>query len=100
VQFLLDRLGRLAYIQGVLSQLPRNTWHIRWSPCEYVSIVLEETGEREFLFLPEVVADDHRLGWVGKAEVDLLRRWCDILGGLGTLLLQDGQVERIIVVIS
>jgi hypothetical protein len=28
----------------------------------------------EFLFLPEVVTDDHRLGWVGKAEADLLRR--------------------------
>jgi hypothetical protein len=57
----------------VLSQLPWNTWHIRWGPCKYVSVVPEETGEREFLFLPEVVADDHRLGWVGKAEADLLR---------------------------
>jgi hypothetical protein len=32
----------------------------------------EETGEREFLFLPEVVTDDQHLGWVGKAETDLL----------------------------
>jgi hypothetical protein len=57
----------------VLSQLPRNTWHIRWGPCEYVSIVPEETSESEFLFLPKVVADDHRLGWGSKAEADLLR---------------------------
>jgi hypothetical protein len=56
----------------VLSQLPWNTWHIRWGPCEYVSIVPEEIGEREFLFLSEVVTDDHHLGWVGKAEADLL----------------------------
>jgi hypothetical protein len=67
-QLLLDRLGRLAYIQVVLSQLPWNTWYIRWGPCEYVSIVLKETSEREFLFLPEVVDDDHILGWLGKAE--------------------------------
>jgi hypothetical protein len=51
----------------VLSQLPWNTWHIQWGPCEYVSIVLEETGEREFLFLPEVVADDHH--WAGSARL-------------------------------
>jgi hypothetical protein len=57
----------------VLSQLPRNTWHIRRGPCEYVSIVPEETGEHEFLFLSEVVTDDHLLGWVDKAETDLLR---------------------------
>jgi hypothetical protein len=67
----------------LLSQLPGNTWHIRWGPCEYVSIVSEETGEREFLFLLEVVADDHRLGWVSNAEVDLLRHRCGIQGGLG-----------------
>jgi hypothetical protein len=52
----------------VISDLPWDTWHIRWGPCEYVSIVPEETGEREFLLVPKVVADDHRLGWVSKAE--------------------------------
>jgi hypothetical protein len=31
---------------------------------------------------PEVVTDDHRLGWVGKAETDLLRRWHGAEGGL------------------
>jgi hypothetical protein len=79
----------------VLSQLPWNTRHIRWGSCEYVSVVLEETGEREFLFLPEVVIDDHHLGWVGKAEADLLRRWCGIQGGLIALLLRDGEVGRV-----
>jgi hypothetical protein len=64
-------------------------------PCEYVSIVSKETGEREFLFLPEVVADDHHLGWVGKAEADLLRHWRSVQGNLDALLLRDGQVGRI-----
>jgi hypothetical protein len=90
VQLLLDRLGRLSYIQGVLSQLPRNTWNIRWGPCEFVNIVPEETGEREFLFLLEVVTDDNRLGWVGKAEADLLCQWHGIESGLSALLLRDG----------
>ena len=71
-KLLLDRLGHLAYIQGVLSQLPWNTRHIRWGPCEYVRVVPEETGEREFLFLPEVVTDDHHLLRVGQAEADPL----------------------------
>jgi hypothetical protein len=62
------------------------------SQLEYVSIVPEETGEREFLFLLKVITDDHRLGWVGKAEIDLLRRWRGVESGLGALLLRDGQV--------
>jgi hypothetical protein len=73
----------------------RHTWHIRWGPCEYVSIVPKETGEREFLFLPEFVTDHHRLGWVGKVVADLLRRWHGVQGGLGALLLRDGQVGRV-----
>jgi hypothetical protein len=62
--------------------------------CEYVNVVPEGTGEREFLFLPDVVTDDHRLGWVGKAKVDLLCCWRSIQGGLGALLLREGEVGR------
>jgi hypothetical protein len=91
---MLDSLDRLAYIQGVFNQLHWNTWHIRWARCEYVSVVSEETGEREFLFLPEVVTDKHPLGWVGMAEADLLHCWCGIQGGLNVLLLWDGEVGR------
>jgi hypothetical protein len=69
-------------------------WHIRWGPCEYVSVVPEETGEREFLFLPDVVTDDHRLRRVGKAEIDLLRHWPGIPGGVGALLFRDGVAGR------
>jgi hypothetical protein len=39
------------YIQTMLDQFPRHPWHIRWFPCEYVSVGPEETDEREFLFL-------------------------------------------------
>jgi hypothetical protein len=39
------------YIQTILDQFPRHPWHIRWFPCEYVSVSPEETDEREFLFL-------------------------------------------------
>jgi hypothetical protein len=71
-QLLLDRFGHLAYIQGVLSQLPGNTQHIRRGPCEYVRVIPKETGEREFLFLPELVTDHHCLLWAGEAKADLL----------------------------
>jgi hypothetical protein len=26
------------YIQTMLDQLPGHPWHIRWFPCEYVSV--------------------------------------------------------------
>jgi hypothetical protein len=39
--------------------------------------------------------DDHCLGWVGKVEADLLRRWHGVEGGLGVLLLRDGQVRLV-----
>jgi hypothetical protein len=39
------------YIQTMLDQFPEHPWHIRWFPCEYISVGLKETDEREFLFL-------------------------------------------------
>jgi hypothetical protein len=45
-------------LKSVLSLLPRDTGHIRWTPCEDVSVVPEEAGEREFLFGVEVGPDD------------------------------------------
>jgi hypothetical protein len=38
------------YIQTMLDQLPGHHWNIGWFPCEYVSVSLKETDEREFLF--------------------------------------------------
>jgi hypothetical protein len=56
----------------VLIQLPRDTGHVGRDPCEDVSIVPEETGEREFLFGVEVGPYDDFLGCVGQAKANLL----------------------------
>jgi hypothetical protein len=56
----------------MLSQLSRDPRHIGWTPCENVSVVSEETGEREFLFGVEVGPDENFLGCVGQAEANLL----------------------------
>jgi hypothetical protein len=42
----------------VLSQLPGDTGQVGRTPCEDVSVVPKETGEREFLFGVEVGSDD------------------------------------------
>jgi hypothetical protein len=39
------------YIQSMLDQFPGHPWHIRWFPCEYVSVSPKEADEREFLFI-------------------------------------------------
>jgi hypothetical protein len=71
-ELLLDRLCDLVDFKFVLSQLPGDTRHVGWTPCEDVSIVPEEAGEREFLFWVEVGPDDDFLGCVGQAEANLL----------------------------
>ena len=48
-QPLLDGPCLFVEIQGVLSLLPRNAWHVSWLPCKDVPIGVEEGGEREFL---------------------------------------------------
>jgi hypothetical protein len=59
----------------VLNQLPGDTGHVGRAPCKDVSVVPEETGEREFLFGVEVVPNDDFLGRVGQAKADLLDGW-------------------------
>jgi hypothetical protein len=71
-ELLLDRSCGLVDFKFVLSQLPGDTRHIGWTPCENVSVVPDETGEREFLFGVEVGPDDDFLGCVGQAEANLL----------------------------
>jgi hypothetical protein len=39
------------YIQTMLNQFRGHPWHVRWFPCEYISVSLKETDEHEFLFL-------------------------------------------------
>jgi hypothetical protein len=56
----------------VLSQLPGDTGHVGQAPCEDVSVVPGETGEREFLCGVEVGPDDDFLGCVGEAKANLL----------------------------
>jgi hypothetical protein len=72
---LLDRSCGLVYFECVLSQLPGDTRHIRWTPCEDFSVFPEETGEREFLFGVKVGPDDDFLGCVGHGEANLLDGW-------------------------
>jgi hypothetical protein len=76
-ELLLDRSCGLIDFKFVLSQLPGDTRHIGWTPCENISVVPEEAGEREFLFGVEVGPDDDFLGCVGQAEANLLdsRTW-------------------------
>jgi hypothetical protein len=65
-------LCSLVYFKCVLSQPPGDTGHVGRAPCKDISVVPEETGEREFLFVVEVGPDDDFLGCVGQAEADLL----------------------------
>jgi hypothetical protein len=71
-ELLLDRSCGLVDFKSMLSQLPGDTRLIGWTPCEDVSVVPEEAGEREFLFGVEVGPDDDFLGRVGQAEANLL----------------------------
>ena len=47
--------------QGMLGDLPRNTWHIRGFPRKDVFVVVEEVDERAFLFGGKRGADAHHL---------------------------------------
>ena len=38
-------------IKAVLSEFPRDTWHVRRFPCKDVSILTDELDERAFLFV-------------------------------------------------
>jgi hypothetical protein len=77
----------LVNFKSVLSQLPGDARHVGWTPCEDVSVVPEEVGEREFLFGVEVGPDDHFLGCVGLAEANFLDSQTRIQGCACTLLL-------------
>jgi hypothetical protein len=59
-------------LQGHAQPAPWGHWAYRRAPCEDVSVVPEEAGEREFLFGVEVGPDDDFLGCVGQAEANLL----------------------------
>ena len=71
-QPLLDVPCLLVEIQGVLSLLPRNAWHVGGLPCEDVPVGAEEEGEREFLYGVELGPDQGGLVRVVVAEDDRL----------------------------
>jgi hypothetical protein len=48
----------------VLDHLPGYPRHLRWLPCEHVSICLEEGDEREFLFFTEIPRNASSLGGI------------------------------------
>jgi hypothetical protein len=84
---LLDMSCGLVDFKSVLSQLLGDTRHIGWTPCEDVSVVPQEAGEREFLFWVEVSPNNDFLGCVGQADANLLDSWTWVHGRACTLLL-------------
>jgi hypothetical protein len=50
---LLHGAGMRQDVKGVLSDLPRDAWHIRGAPREDVGIGAEEVDEHHFLFRVE-----------------------------------------------
>jgi hypothetical protein len=62
-------LGIGVNLQAVLDHLPGDPRHLRWLPCEYVGVCLEESDEREFLFLVQISGNASGLGGV-RSEPD------------------------------
>src|SRR4051812_11133820 len=48
--WLLYRLGSRVDVKVVLGEFPRYSGHVRWLPCEDISIFAQELDERAFLF--------------------------------------------------
>jgi hypothetical protein len=70
-------------LQFVLSQLSRDSRHIRRLPCKYVSVILQKLDERAFLFVIQAGADDGSLAFISKPEVDSLCFLCQPHRGHG-----------------
>jgi hypothetical protein len=54
----------------VLGQFSRDSRHIRRSPCEYVSVILQKLDERAFLFVIQAGTDDGNFAFICEPEVD------------------------------
>ena len=58
--------------QGMLDQLLGHPWHIRWFPCEYISVGPKEVDELKFLFVTQSCSDDGCFGVVSLLQLDSL----------------------------
>jgi hypothetical protein len=54
---LLDRSSVRVDLQMMLNHLPRDPRHLRWLPGKHIDISLEESDEREFLFIVQITRD-------------------------------------------
>ena len=73
---LFDWLHFWVSVEVVLSELPRDAWHVRRFPCEDVSILMDELYECAFLFVRETCPDGKLLRRISGDEVDFLGVLC------------------------
>ena len=52
----------------MLSDIPWYARHVRWLPCEDITIGVQEVDELAFLFGRELGPDPDHLGWVGGVD--------------------------------
>jgi hypothetical protein len=71
-QALVHGLGTRPDAELVLSDLPRDAWHVRGLPCEVITIGVQEVDERTFLFGQELGLDPQCLGQVVGVDLDHL----------------------------
>ena len=72
-------------MQSVLSQFPRDTRHVLWSPCKDVPILTEEPDELAFLFRVQTRANHSDTVRVSLVQPDLLGVLVRLKGCLGVL---------------
>ena len=56
----------------MLGDVPWYAWHVRWLPCEDITIGSQEVNELPFLFGGELGPNPHRLGWVSGVNLHCL----------------------------
>jgi len=84
-------------LKAVLSEFPRDTWHVRRFPCKDVSILTDELDERAFLFVRQACLDGELLRRVTRDKVDFLsvlsrlKLWI----GIRSRLFQDRGICRV-----
>ena len=52
----------------MLGDVPWYAQHVRWLPCEDITIGVQEVDELAFLFGRELGLDPHHFGWVGGVD--------------------------------